>query len=50
MEELGILKHQISKLKQELSSKEDTIVSLNRENHKLKVSLVLLVTAIQYSL
>lgn len=42
IEDSTTLKHQISKLKQELSLKEDTIVCLSRENHKLKVSCVLL--------
>ena len=40
-EESSILKHQITKLKQELSLKEDTIVCLSRENNKLKVSLAI---------
>lgn len=40
IEESNTLKHQISKLEQELSLKEDTIVCLSRENHKLKVSFV----------
>lgn len=39
-EESNILKHQITKLKQELSLKEDIIVGLSRENNKLKVSVV----------
>lgn len=38
-EESSILKQEIFKLKQELSLKEDTLICLSRENHKLKVSI-----------